>query len=247
MTQNSDATLIHYVTDGALRPNQGTRGVGKPDPAPLHVDLTDCASLLCVQQAEDNPPSWLASSTTVHNLILERDPDALEILYRGFVWDRLDEHGPGEDPSSPYLVPVFSHVDGVVSCRYNRYWMSAANRRVGERHPEAARAALDLFDEIAHENRLELDFQPGDVQFVNNYVVLHGRAGHRLQADEAKMRLLLRIWIDFDEPRPSFDEAVVRYGIVRHGQLGWTADQLVAGIPASGHVRGVDGRPVVSA
>ena len=30
ITQNRDAGLIHYVTDGSLRPNQGKRGVGRP-------------------------------------------------------------------------------------------------------------------------------------------------------------------------------------------------------------------------
>ena len=46
LTQNGDAGLIHYVTEGRLRPSQGTRGVGFPREAPLHIDLTDIVSLL---------------------------------------------------------------------------------------------------------------------------------------------------------------------------------------------------------
>ncbi len=245
ITQNSDATLIHYVTDGVLRPNQGTRGVGFPQKSSLHVDLTDCVSLLCIHQAENDPPSWLASSMAVHNTILERDPDALEILYRGFAWDRLEEHGTGEEPSTPYLVPVFSDFDGTVSCRYNRYWMAMAAKRAGTPLSGADRAAMDLFDEVAHEHRLDLPFGPGDIQFVNNYTVLHGRDEHSVDPDAAFNRLLMRIWIDFDDARPMVDPAVIRYGIVRHGNLGWTADELKRGVPAGGHRRQGDGRPLV--
>jgi len=266
ITQNSDASLIHYVTDGALRPNQGTRGVGRPTKSGLHVDLTDCVSLLCVRQAGDNPMSWLGSSVRIHREFTERAPEMLPMLYRGFEWDRLEEHAEGETPSTGYRVPVFSVAGGAaghatgdatghatgdatgdkVSCRYNRYWMAMAARRQGVRWTDDEKAALDLFDEIADENRFELDFQPGDIQFANNYTVLHGRDGHDLEPEEERKRLLMRIWVDFAEARPMTDESIVRYGIVRHGNLGWTAAQLAAGAHLSGvHSRRADGAPLL--
>lgn len=244
LTQNSDATLIHYVTEGRLRPNQGTRGVGVPTESTLHVDLTDCVSLLCVRQAPDDPPSWLASSTNIFNHILEERPDLLAPLLEGFEWDRLGEHLGDESPTSGYRVPVFSVADGMVSCRYNRYWMAAAQRRKGEHNTEAQREALNLFDELAARDRLEFTFAPGDVQFANNYTVLHGRAAHESVADEDRMRLLMRIWIDFPEARPTIDDAVVRYGVVRHGNLGWTAPEVLAGRVGSPRSRRPDGATV---
>ncbi len=247
ITQNSDASLIHYVTDGALRPNQGRRGVGRPGRSSLHVDLTDCASLLCVRQAPDNPPSWVASSTQIHNELLVKHPEALEALYQGFEWDRLDEQGEEEGPTTGYRVPVFSERDGHVSCRYNRFWMSKAITRSRDRLPDETWELFNLFDSVADDIRLEVDFQPGDVQFINNYVVLHGRDAHEEVPDEAAKRLLMRIWVDFDEARPMSDEAVVRYGIVRHGRLGWTADQFRQGLHNSQHARSADGRPLVGA
>jgi len=241
LTQNSDATLIHYVTEGRLRPNQGTRGVGVPTESTLHVDLTDCVSLLCVRQAPDEPPSWLASSTAIYNWFLEHRPDLLEVLLEGWEWDRLGEHGEDEEPTSGYRVPVFSVRDGVVSCRYNRYWMAAAQRRRGTNNTEAQREALNLFDRLAAEQRLAFPFAAGDVQFANNYTVLHGRAAHEPVADEDRVRLLMRIWIDFPEARPTVDDAVVRYGVVRHGNLGWTAPELLAGKVGSHRERRPDG------
>lgn len=246
ITQNSDATLIHYVTDGVLRPNQGTRGVGSPLRSSLHVDLTDYASLLCVRQAPDNPGSWVASSMAVHNELLARHPDSLAVLYEGFEWDRLDEHGPAETATTGYRVPVFSEAGGVVSCRYNRYWMARAIRRNNDQLPDETRQLFDRFDEIADRIRFEVEFRPGDIQFINNYVALHGRDEHGLVDDEHRKRLLMRIWLDADVAQPVADEAIVRYGIVRHGALGWSVDQYCAGLHRGAHERNVDGLPVVS-
>lgn len=245
VTQNSDAGLVHYVTDGVLRPNQGIRGVGSPVRSSLHVDLADCVSLLCVRQAPDNPPSWLASSTRVHNELLAAHPEVMDQLYRGFEWDRLDEEGEGETQTTGYLVPVFSEADGKVSCRYNRYWMAKAIRRTHDRLPDETWRAFNLFDETADANRFEVDIGPGDIQFVNNYVVLHGRDAHAEVPEEGRKRLLLRIWVDVGEPRPMSDEAIVRYGIIRHGALGWRVDQYREGLHHGTHARSPDGRPLV--
>ena len=39
MTQNCEAGLIHYITDGELRPQDGARQLGKPRPVGLPVAL----------------------------------------------------------------------------------------------------------------------------------------------------------------------------------------------------------------
>ena len=245
VTQNSDGGLIHYVTEGRLRPNQGTRGVGNPGTVSLHVDLADCTTLLCVRQAADSPHSRLASSTAVHNAFLQRAPEYLERLYRGFAWDRQNEHGETETPTTGYRVPVFSHHDGVVSCRYNRNWITKAAQR-GDGFTGEETMVLDLLDDLAHEHRFEFPFEPGDVQFVNNYTVLHGRAPHKPAAGEDDARVLMRIWFNMDEIRPFADEAIIRHGIIRHGKLGWTARDLAAGLDGRAHPRRVvDQAPLV--
>jgi hypothetical protein len=245
VTQNSDGGLIHYVTEGLLRPNQGTRGVGNPGTVSLHVDLADCTTLLCVRQAADSPPSQLASSTAIHNAFLERAPEHLERLYRGFAWDRQNEHGETETPTTGYRVPVFSHRDGAVSCRYNRNWITKAAMR-GDGFTDEETGLLDLLDDLAREHRFEFPFQPGDVQFVNNYTVLHGRAPHKPAASEDDARVLMRIWFNMDGIRPFADEAIIRHGIIRHGKLGWPAADLAAGLDGRTHPRrATDRAPLV--
>ena len=246
VTQNSDGGLIHYVTEGRLRPNQGTRGVGDPGKVSLHVDLADCTTLLCVRQAADSPHSRLASSTAIHNAFLERAPEHLARLYQGFAWDRQNEHGETETPTTGYRVPVFSHRDGLVSCRYNRNWITKAAMR-GDGFTDDETALLDLLDELAHEHRFEFPFQPGDVQFVNNYTVLHGRAPHRPAASEDDARVLMRIWFNMDDIRPFADDAIVRHGILRHGNLGWSAADLATGLEGRAHPRRAEDRaPLVA-
>merc|ERR1719387_3189561 len=102
VTQNSDAGLIHYVTDGKIRPNMGGRGVGNPGVVGLHVDLTDVVSLLCVRQAPDDPPSRVASSVTVYNQMLLRHPEMLPLLAEGFPWTRMGENNADEEEATPY-------------------------------------------------------------------------------------------------------------------------------------------------
>ncbi len=241
MTQNSDGGLVHYVTDGALKPNQGKRGVGFPRAARLHVDLMDIVSLLCVRQAADDPHSHLASSATLYNEVLKRRPEFLPRLFQGYEWDRMDEHGDGEAATSGYRVPLFSEKNGAVSCRYNRAWMIAAH--VNEKAPLSAEdeAAFDLLDLIAAETRLAFPFNKGDIQFCSNYTVLHGREGHQLEPDEERKRLLIRIWLNVPEFRHFADEAIVRHGIGYHGNLGWTAEELLAGGNKTPRMRRDDG------
>jgi len=240
-SQNGETGFIHYVTTGERRPTQGSRGVGFPRESPLHVDLTDVVSLLCVRQAPDDPPSRLASSITVYNELLKRRPDVLHRLYDGFEWDRMNEHGPGETPASGYRVPMFSNAGGVLSCRYNRTWIRYAYDRNNVPMSAEDSTILDLVDDIARETCFEFQFQDGDIQFCNNYTVLHGRAAHNTEEEDSRRRLLLRIWIDIPKIRAFTDEALIRYGIVCHGQLGWTADDVRAGRNLHPRPRRADG------
>lgn len=240
LTQNGEGGFIHYVTVGRRRPSQGTRGVGFPQRTPLHVDLMDVVSLVCVRPAPDDPPSWIASAPAIFNEILRRRPDLLPRLYEGFEWDRMEEHGEGETPSSGYRVPLFSEADGELSCRYNRHWMIKALERQGG-VPEDVSAIFDLFDEIADELRFEFPFRAGDIQLCNNYTVLHGRAAHEPESEEHRQRLLMRVWLDVPGFRRFSDEAVVRYGVGRHGRLGWSAADVAVGRNLGGRPRRTDG------
>ncbi|NKB59327.1 MAG: hypothetical protein GKS00_23640 [Alphaproteobacteria bacterium] len=241
ITQNGEAGFIHYVTDGALRPSQGKRGVGFPKESKLHVDLMDVVSLLCVKQAPDDPPSRVASTAAIYNAVLAQRPDGLARLYEGFEWGRMDEQGVGETATSGYKVPFFSEKNGQISCQYNRAWIRNGDLHKGREMSQSDSDLLDFVDAVADEVRLEFPFQPGDVQFCNNYTVLHGRAAHDVVPEEDRKRVLLRIWLDMQDVRAFADEAIIRYGIGRHGQLGWSADDIQSGRNETARARRDDG------
>lgn len=250
VTQNSDAGLIHYVTDGKIAPNMGKRTVGNPGKFGLHVDLTDVVSLLCVRQAPDGPRSHVVSSVSLYNEILRRYPEYLPRLTEGLPWTRMNEHSEGEEEATPYKVPIFSRVGDVVSSRYNRGWQGGKRPGLAVKSKEEAgrdKAIFEALDKIADELRFEFEFVPGDVQFCNNLVCFHGRSAHAFIPEEDKKRLLLRTWFDLPgEIRELADEAVMRYGIIRHGNLGYTAKELREGAleKAAPRPRRADGAPL---
>lgn len=54
----------------------------------------------------------------------------------------------------------------------------------------------------------------------------------------------MRIWTNIEDFRPYADEGIIRNGIIRHGRLGWTAEQLAAGLDGKTHPRrALDGAP----
>jgi len=245
VTQNSEAGLIHYVTDGKLRPKQGTRGVGNPGPVGLHVDLADCVALFCVRQAPDDPHSLVASSMTVYNEIVRQHPEWLPRLYEGFIWNRADEEAPSETPVSNYKVPAFSAADGFVSCRFNGHWIRKGMERIGEVFTDEETVIFEFISKTAAANSFDFPLHTGDIAICNNYTVFHGRASHEPVEDETQKRLLLRIWMNLPDVRPFADEGRIRYGVIRHGNLGWTAADLLAGNNRSPHLRRDDGVPEV--
>lgn len=55
------------------------------------------------------------------------------------------------------------------------------------------REALDLIEQIACENQLVVDAQPGDLFFINNHAMLHSREAFA-DGDKAN-RYLVRMWL----------------------------------------------------
>jgi hypothetical protein len=75
--------------------------------------------------------------------------------------------------------------------------------------------ALDLFDSILAEPDLRLDMllEAGDIQFANNYAVLHSRTGFEDHETPHERRKLLRLWLKMAEPRELAPDFPGRNGI----------------------------------
>ena len=129
----------------------------------------------------------------------EEYPAALERLYRGYVFHRRGEEQPGELPYTPYLVPIYSNIDGNVSARYVRTYVEAGEAAVGRPMDDAERGVLDRLEEVSKRPDLMLEFtlEPGEIYFINNYTILHARtAFDDGDAEDDQRRHLLRLWLE---------------------------------------------------
>jgi hypothetical protein len=197
LSQNTDGELIGHVID-ASKQDATPRMYRSNLELRLHSDMTAMISLACWQKSLSGGASVLTSGVTVHDEISRRAPHLLEPLYRGFHYHRLGEEGPGEEPVTPYRMPVFARVGGQLSCRYQRAGIAAGHAGLGVPLTEVELQAMDLFDEVAKapENRLAFFLARGDMLVVNNYTVMHARTRFEEYPEPEKRRHLIRLWLD---------------------------------------------------
>jgi len=195
VVQNYEGDFVVDVTDKGIPYSHQSRGYSSNKLLPFHTDGADYVGLLCLGTAADGGRSLLASAAGVYNEILRTWPDDMAILRRGFYHHRRGQHDPGEPTVSPERVPVFSFHDGLLHCCYNRNPINWVEKE-GIQLSEQEIAALDHMDEILArpEVSLSMDLRKGDMQFVNNYTVLHSRTEY--MDDAAHRRHLVRLWLD---------------------------------------------------
>ena len=169
--------------------------------------------LLCLRRGLAGGLSSIVSSVAVHNEILAAHPEYLGLLYNGFYYIRreaaLTERGVSERP-----IPVFGHAGGVVSCRYIRNQINAGAVKRGVPLTAVETAALDHLDEQTRraDLRLDMDLQPGDIQLINNYTILHSRTGFVDGELPHQKRHMLRLWLKFPRPWPLSAEFPAQLG-----------------------------------
>jgi len=202
--QNPQGDLLGHVYDhGRTYGNIDVRGYETNAYLPYHTDAGDMVGLLCLRGGLEGGLSSIVSSVTVHNEILAQHPKFLGLLYNGFYYIRreaaLTEHGVSERP-----IPVFGYADGMVSCRYIRNQINAGAVKREIPLTTFERAALDYLDEQTRraDLRLDMDLQPGDIQLINNYTVLHSRTGFVDGPEPHQKRHMLRLWLKFPTAWP---------------------------------------------
>ncbi len=166
-------------------------------PLPMHMDPVDVVGLLCIRKARKGGESLIASSMAVHNEMLRTRPDLLQILYRGYRHRRREHRRLGGSPLTEHHCPVFAEVEGEVVCNYlPAPILMAVEDGLMSLSPEE-REAMDLLERIAGSPpfRLTMDIEPGDIQFLNNRVILHGRTDYEDFGEPEQRRLLLRTWL----------------------------------------------------
>lgn len=204
VSQNSHGELLGRVMDqGRTYGSANTRGYQTRARLDFHTDRCDLVGLLCQRRAKEGGLSSVVSTTAVHNEILRTRPDLLPILFRGFHYSEREAADSAEGVSAR-LIPVFSRQGDVLSCRFirNPIETGAKRRGVPLTGPEAE--ALELMSALCarEDMRLDMMLEPGDMQFCNNYTTAHARTEFEDWPEPERRRLMLRLWLSFDERRP---------------------------------------------
>ena len=202
VAQKLNGQMFFDVTDtGAkLKPGSGIR------PTVTNVDLRfhndnsynetppEYVCLLCHQTARQGGISRLMSVYTVHNALLDHPRDVLSRLYQPFWYDRHAEHAPGE--STTYAAPVFEY-DGELHARLAVREIVAGYELRNERMDNPTAAALEAVESVFDrpELRVDLEFQPGQIQFVNNRATGHARTSFTDWPEPERKRFLVRLWL----------------------------------------------------
>jgi hypothetical protein len=213
-TQSRDGHLIRNVrSTGRRLGDTVTRGHQTAERLWFHTDGADAAMLLCRRAAAAGGLSRLASAATVHNAMLERDPDAVAALYQPFHFHMAGGHVPGCPET--FLSPIFSLYAGRFSVRYVRHTLLETQQVTGVPLPAAALTAFDLIEEAADAISADMELRAGDLQIVNNHSVLHSRTAYTDPDDHDQARHLLRCWITFPQyvgRRSGEVDEALRYG-----------------------------------
>lgn len=226
VSQNARGHLLGHVRDeGRIHADPNARGYQTNERMDFHTDMlpVDVLGLFCLRSAKSGGASKLVSALTIHNVLRDERPDLLEALYGTFHIDWRGEEPAGERPW--FSLPMFSERDGRVTTRINSlpYYDSAA--RHGEQYRPSAiqREALEMVQEIANRPQLMLsmDFQEGDIQLINNHILLHAREAYEDYPEPGRERHLLRMWIAAPDERrrPLADSLTSRYRWVKEGGI----------------------------
>ncbi len=226
VSQNTRGHVLGHVRDeGKTLEDPNTRPYQTALKLDFHSDQlpVDVLGLFCCRTAKKGGESYMVSALTVHNVILEERPDLLEVLYQPFNLDWRGEEPEGMQPW--YRCPMFSFCDGKVTSRITGRVFFESVTRWGEHLAltDIQREALDYVQEVAErpELRLSMEFQEGDMQFLNNHAILHARGEYEDYEDPALKRHLLRMWISLpaDRRRQLAPELQERYRIVEMGGI----------------------------
>ena len=197
--QNKHGHVLGDVTDQAKAVNDPTaRGNELGGVAlPFHCDGSDLVGLMCLENGLAGGLSAVANSVLIHNTLVRERPDLAAALYDEFPYDFRGEQAEGA--KAYYLVPVFTEWDGrlFVRCIPPYIWASQRHAdapRLTEVQQEALHAVVAMADDPA--NHVLMDLLPGDIQFINNFHVLHGRTAYEDDRSAGRIRHLKRLWLE---------------------------------------------------
>lgn len=203
VSQNYKGHILGHVKDLGFDPTTDptARAYHSRNELDFHSDSCDVVGLFCLHEAMKGGTSRIVSAITIYNEMLRRRPELAAALIKPFHTDRRGEVPKGK--ARTWKLPVFCFLDGYLSVNSGRRYIISA-----QRFPEVPRMTnhqwegLDYYETLALELEHHQEFHPGDLQFLNNHVIVHSRTEFEDWPEEERKRHLLRVWLEVEKIRP---------------------------------------------
>ena len=196
--QNAKGHVMGDVTDQGKRLDDPTFRGNELGQVALdyHTDGADVIGLMCLRKARSGGLSCVANAVAIYNELVHSRPDLAAVLFEPQPYDLRGEQAQGAKPW--YLFPVFTEHKDRFFIRFIPAYI-----RASQRHADAPRLsplvleALDTVSAMARDpkNNVYMDLQPGEMQFINNYHVLHGRTAYEDDVATGRKRHFKRLWL----------------------------------------------------
>lgn len=221
-SQNAMGHILGHVRDLGRDPNDPSARIYQTTARQtFHTDSTDIVGLLCLQTSKSGGESMLVSAMTIYNVMRAEAPDLALELFRPNAIDRRGEVPVGM--KGYYMLPPLTWHAGRLTVHYARRYIDSAQRfEDAPRLTEKRIAALDMFDALANDpaNKLDMEFNPGDIQLVHNHSLMHDRLGYEDWPEPERRRHLLRLWLCCQDARPLPEAFAQKFGQVTIGDRG---------------------------
>lgn len=203
--QGKQSQFMSDVRDagGTYRSVQG-RGYNTKSALDFHADGSDLVGLMVLRTSVSGGESLIASSITAHNIMLAERPDLLQLLYEPYTFSRQGEEAPEEPPY--YQAAILGNNGGHFACRHIRNHIKSAQLSFPDipRLSDAQIEALDYFDAVLARPEVcfRMNFEAGDIQLINNHIILHSRTDYVDHEEPDRKRHLLRLWLSLPDAQP---------------------------------------------
>ena len=199
LSQSYRGDKIGHVTD-MTHTGDTRRAYRSPGGLIMHIDPIDVVGLFCLRKARRGGESLIASSMQIYNTILAERPDLLEVLRTGYRYHHAEIEGTGGKQTSDHKVPVFGMCDGRIVCRYVPFSISRGVTDGVVTHTAEEAEAFAYISEVASRPDIvyEMDLEVGDIQYLNNRLILHGRRDYEDFEKLEEKRHMLRLWLKMD-------------------------------------------------
>jgi hypothetical protein len=201
--QNFAGELLTDIRDTGADPDDpSTRLYKTRAEQDFHTDGADIIGLLCLKTSKSGGQSRIVSSVTVFNEVLRLRPEIAPLLFENFYWHYFEPQMPAP---MHFARPICAQRGSGLNTAFIPWYIRRAQDlpdvppMTREQH-----AAIETMEQTANDPELylDMDFQPGDIQWLKNAVILHKRTSYEDWSEPERKRHLLRLWLsaaDFED------------------------------------------------